>query len=134
MKAIKTKVIAAALVVIAGGFQLAQADDQPVRRTDLVQSKLDVQGQEAIQVRVDFAPGAIAARHSHPGEEIAHVLKGTLEYQLGDAKPVTLQAGQSLFIPTGVVHSAKNVGKGQASELATYIVREGETLVVPEKR
>ena len=30
-----------------------------------------------------------------------------------------------LFIPTGVAHSARNVGDGKASELATYIATKG---------
>ncbi len=46
---------------------------------------------------------------------------------------MTLSAGGSLFIPTGVVRSPRNVGSGKASELATYIVEDGKTLVVPSK-
>jgi quercetin dioxygenase-like cupin family protein len=46
---------------------------------------------------------------------------------------VTLKAGESLFIPAGVAHLAKNVGNGKASELATYIVKKAAPLVVPVK-
>ncbi|MBB4214112.1 quercetin dioxygenase-like cupin family protein [Rhizobium sp. BK212] len=123
---------AIALALVLGGAAAAQAE-QPLQRTDLIRNDIDVPGHEAIQVRVDFAPGVLAPKHSHPGEEIAFVIEGTLEYQLEGAEPVTLKAGQSLFIPSGVVHSAKNIGSGKASELATYIVRKGETLVVPAK-
>ena len=52
-----------------------------------------------------------------------------LEYQLEGKPPVTLKAGDSLFIPAGVVHSAKNVGSGNAAELATYVVEKGKPLV-----
>ena len=107
--------------------------EEPLRRTDLIKNQIDVPGHEVVQVRVDFLPGVLAARHSHPGEEIAYVIEGTLEYTLDGRTPVTLIAGQSLFIPTGVVHSARNVGAGEASELATYIVEDGKTLVVPSK-
>jgi quercetin dioxygenase-like cupin family protein len=123
---------AIALALVLGGAAAAQAE-QPLQRTDLIRNDIDVPGHEAIQVRVDFAPGVLAPKHSHPGEEIAFVIEGTLEYQLEGAEPVTLKAGQSLFIPSGVVHSAKNIGSGKASELATYVVRKGETLVVPAK-
>jgi quercetin dioxygenase-like cupin family protein len=123
---------AIALALVLGGAAAAQAE-QPLQRTDLIRNDIDVPGHEAIQVRVDFAPGVLAPKHSHPGEEIAFVIEGTLEYQLEGAVPVTLKAGQSLFIPSGVVHSAKNIGSGKASELATYVVRKGETLVVPAK-
>jgi quercetin dioxygenase-like cupin family protein len=40
--------------------------------------------------------------------------------------PVTLKAGDVLFIPAGTVHSAKNVGSGPGAELATYVVEKGK--------
>lgn len=123
---------AIALALVLGGAAAAHAE-QPLQRTDLLKNDIDVPGHEVVQVRVDFAPGVLARSHSHPGEEIAFVIAGTLEYQLEGKQPVILKAGQSLFIPTGVVHSAKNVGSGKASELATYIVRKGAPLVVPAK-
>jgi len=86
-----------------------------------------------VQVRVDFDPGAFAVNHRHPGEEVAYVLQGTLEYKLEGREAVTLKAGQSLFIPDGVAHSARNVGDGKASELATYIVTRNAKLVEPVK-
>jgi len=129
------RIIVAAMLVAGTGMTLqsAHAQTAEVHRTDLVQHDLSVPDREAIQVRVDFDPGAFAPKHSHPGEEIAHVLQGTLEYQLGDQPAVTLRAGDSLFIPAGAAHSARNVGSGKASELATYIVKKGAPLVVPAK-
>ncbi len=64
---------------------------------------------------------------------MAYVLKGSIEYQLEGREPVTLKTGEALFIPAGVAHVAKNVGDGEASELATYVVKKDETLVIPEK-
>jgi quercetin dioxygenase-like cupin family protein len=127
------RIIAAVLLAGMGLLQAAQAQSAEVHRTDLVQQELSAPGLEGIQVRVDFDPGAFASKHTHPGEEIAHVLQGMLEYQLGDQPPVTLKAGDSLFIPAGTAHSARNVGSGQASELATYVVRKGAPLVAPAK-
>lgn len=124
----------AALLFLSSGMTPLQAfADEPLQRTDLIKSDIDVPAHEVVQVRVDFLPGVLAARHSHPGEEIAYVIEGTLEYKLDGREPVNLSAGQSLFIPTGVAHSAQNVGTGKASELATYIVQKGQTLVVPSK-
>jgi quercetin dioxygenase-like cupin family protein len=45
---------------------------------------------------------------------------------------VTLKAGEVLFISAGINHSAKNVGKGNAKELATYTVEKGKPLIVLE--
>src|ERR1044071_10050027 len=95
------------------------------RRTDLQRHDLSAPGREVIQARVDIDPGVTAPKHSHPGEEIIYVLKGELVYQLEGKAPVTLKAGDVLFIPAGVAHSAKNTGKTMGSELATYIVEKG---------
>jgi quercetin dioxygenase-like cupin family protein len=93
--------------------------------------QLSVAGHEVIQIRVDFQPGTAAPRHRHPGEEIVYMLSGALEYRLDGRAPVTLEAGDVLFIPDGIVHAVRNVGGESASELATYVVRKGEPLLVP---
>lgn len=80
-----------------------------------------------VRVRVDLEPGVVAPRHMHPGEEIINVLEGSLEYQVEGKQPVSLEAGDVLFIPAGAIHAARNVGRGKASELATYIVEKGQT-------
>ena len=41
-----------------------------------------------------------------------------------------LRAGDVLFVPAGKIHAAKNVGSGNGSELATYVVKKGKPLVV----
>jgi quercetin dioxygenase-like cupin family protein len=104
-----------------------------VSRSDLQRHDLSTPGREAIQARVDFDPGAVAARHSHPGEEIIYVLKGRIEYRLDGKPPVTLKAGDVLFVPAGVIHAATNVGSDLASELATYVVEKGKPLIIPAK-
>ena len=58
------------------------------------------------------------------------MLEGTFEYEV-EGRLTTLSAGEVLFIPTGVVHAARNVGSTPASELATYIVDKGKPLVIP---
>ena len=122
-----------ALIIAAGVLTLhaAQAQQQQgIKRTDLQQHDLSAPGREVIQVRVDFAPGVAFPPHSHPGEEIVYVIEGLLEYQVDGKPPVTLKAGEVLFVPAGTVHAAKNVGSSNAAELATYIVEKGKPLVV----
>ena len=121
----------AALVVGSGlAASLAQAQKPEIGRTELTHRDFGDSVREVIQTRVDFGPGAAFPRHSHPGVEVAYVLEGSLEYQLDDKPPVTLKAGDSLFIPAGTIHSARNAGSGKASELATYVVEKGKPLVV----
>jgi hypothetical protein len=40
---------------------------------------------------------------------------------------------KTLFIPAGAIHAARNVGKGNGAELATYIVEKGKPLVAMVK-
>jgi quercetin dioxygenase-like cupin family protein len=128
-----TRIMTLALVLIGSTMTLSQAQQPALQRTDLLQDDIDVPEHEVVQVRVDFERGATSIKHSHPGEEVAYVLEGSLEYQLEGRQAILLKAGESLFIPTGVAHMAKNVGSGKASELATYIVQKGAPLVVPVK-
>ena len=109
----------------------AQAPLGGVTRTDLQRHDLSIAGREAVQARIDIAPGAVAPWHRHPGEEVIYIIEGTLEYQLEGQKPVTLKAGEVLFVPAGVAHTARNRGRSNGAELATYIVEKGKPLVVP---
>ena len=106
----------------AGQGQQAQ---QGTRRTDLRRHDLSVPGREVIQVRVEFDPGYVAPRHTHFGEEIIHVLEGTLECQVEGRPATTYKAGDALLVPTGAVHSVKSIGSGNGAELATYVVEKG---------
>ena len=125
------RIMAAAMLIVASSLALpaAQAQQAGIKRTDLQRHDLSVPGREVVQVRVDFAPGAAFPRHTHPGEEIINVLEGTLEYEVDGKPPVTLKAGDVLFIPAGTIHAAKNVGSVNAAELATYIVEKGKPLL-----
>jgi quercetin dioxygenase-like cupin family protein len=127
----KTTLIMAAAALVGGGLALhvAQAQQGGIKRTDLQRHDLSAPGREAIQVRVDFDPGVAFPNHTHPGEEIIYVIEGSLEYQVEGKPPVTLKAGDVLFIAAGTVHSAKNVGSGNGAELATYIVEKGQPLL-----
>lgn len=99
-----------------------------IHRTELQRHDLSIPGREAVQVIVALDPGAAAGAHSHPGEEIIYVTEGVLEYTIEGQLPVTLKAGDVLFIPAGVIHSAKNKGTVRGAELATYIVDKSKPI------
>ncbi len=84
-------------------------------------------------MRVDIPAGGAFPKHSHPGEEVVYMIEGVLEYQLDGRPPVTLKAGEVLFIPAGTVHAVKNVGSSNGAELATYIVEKGKPLLTLTK-
>jgi quercetin dioxygenase-like cupin family protein len=116
-----------AVVVIATAITL-QAQQPQSRRIDLQRHDISSPGREVVQVRVDFDPGYVAPRHTHFGEEIIYVLEGELEYQIG-GKTFTVKPGDVLFVPAGVIHSVKNIGRGNGAELATYVVEKGKPLI-----
>jgi quercetin dioxygenase-like cupin family protein len=125
------RILTATALILASGLALhmAQAQLAGTRRIDLQRHDLSAAGREVIQARVEIDPGVTSPRHTHPGEEIIYVLEGSLEYQVEGKPPVTLKAGDVLFIPAGTIHAAKNVGSGNAAELATYVVEKGKPLV-----
>jgi quercetin dioxygenase-like cupin family protein len=98
-------------------------------RTDLQQHDLSAPGHEMVQARVDLGPEAPVVKHTHPGEEIIYILEGSLEYQLDGQPTRTYNAGDALTVPARVVHAVRNVGSGNAAELATYVVEKGKPLL-----
>ena len=129
------RITAVAVLIIASSLalQVAQAQQPGFKRTDLQRHDLSVPGREVVQARVELDPGVVSPKHWHPGEEIIYVLEGSLEYQLEGQPPVTLKAGDVLFIPARAIHTAKNVGSGPGVELATYVVEKGVPLLVLAK-
>jgi quercetin dioxygenase-like cupin family protein len=121
--AIPVAALALAVMLPSAAVQAQQAG---IGRVDLQRHDLSSPGREAVQVRVDFEPGAAFGNHTHPGEEIIYVLEGALEYLVEGKPPLTLHAGEVLFIPAGTVHAAKNVGSVPAKELATYVLEKGK--------
>jgi quercetin dioxygenase-like cupin family protein len=101
-----------------------------LRRTDLQRHDLSVPGREVIQNRVEIGPEAPFVKHKHPGEEVIYVLEGTLEYHIDGAEPKTVHAGEALLVPADTVHAVRNVGSGNAAELATYVVEKGKPFLV----
>ena len=131
MKAIPVKATAVIVLALLGGAALAQLAG--VRRAELLRHDIAAPGREVVQMRVEIDPGHGVPKHTHPGDEVFYVLEGTLEY-LPEGKPaVTLGPGQSVFIPAGTVHAARNTGSGNSVGLATYIAEKGKPLITMVK-
>jgi len=130
---IKKKLLGTVMtILLIGAFTIsasAQTKNSGISRTELQRHDMSTPGSEVVQAHIDFEPGTAFGNHNHPGEEIIYVLEGELEYIVEGKSPVILKAGEVLFIPADTIHSAKNVGKTKASELATYIVEKGKPLV-----
>jgi len=126
------KKFVAALVAVAGIGTLAA--QQPGFTRKLVQDQnLSIPDRHAVQALAEFVPGGAAGEHTHPGEELGYVVEGTLELLIEGQPPRTIKAGESFFVPAGVVHDGRNVGSGPAKVLATYIVEKGKPVATPAK-
>jgi quercetin dioxygenase-like cupin family protein len=48
------------------------------------------------------------------GEEFVHVIAGEIELTVGNSEPIVLGAGDSAYYRSGVPHSFRNAGTGEA--------------------
>ena len=124
--------IIAVLVAVAGVGTLA-AQQPGFTRKQLQDQNLSVPDRHAVQALAEFVPGGAAGKHTHPGEELGYVVEGTLELLIEGQPPRIVKAGESFFVPAGVVHDGRNVGSGPAKVLATYIVEKGKPVATPVK-
>jgi quercetin dioxygenase-like cupin family protein len=70
--------------------------------------------------RCHLNPGQQNPRHYHPNcDEVLHVLRGSIEHSCG-VEVFPMQAGETVSIPTGVVHNARNVGTEEAVLLIAF--------------
>jgi quercetin dioxygenase-like cupin family protein len=127
MKLMKMMLLAMFVTATAVGAQ-----EPPFKRTVLQKGDLSMAGHEAVTAKVDIPQGVSVGRHTHPGEEIAYVMEGTLQVEI-DGATKTVKAGEPFLIPAGKVHDAKNIGSGPAQVLATYVVEKGKPLATPVK-
>jgi quercetin dioxygenase-like cupin family protein len=131
MRAAKVRLLTAAVTFAALSCALAQTPG--IRRTVLTKADVSVEGREAVVARVELEPGAVAGRHSHPGDEISYVLEGEGELLTDGEAPRKVKAGEAFVIPAGKVHDAKNTGSGTIRLIGTYVVEKGKPLAIPAK-
>jgi len=67
--------------------------------------------------------GALSESYRHEGEEIHIMLKGKVEYQVGDRSYV-MEEGDVLWHSSDVPHRAKNVGREKAVYLTVGMPSE----------
>jgi quercetin dioxygenase-like cupin family protein len=66
-------------------------------------------------------PGMESARHIHPNcDEVLHVIKGTIMHSLEDGKQVRMSAGDTITIPMGIAHNARNIGTEDAVMIISF--------------
>ncbi|MGI8867914.1 MAG: cupin domain-containing protein [Mycobacteriales bacterium] len=73
-------------------------------------------------------PGQANPRHYHPNcDEVLYVLRGTIEHTVDD-DAFPMQAGDTVSIPSGSYHNARNVGTEVAEFVITFDAADRRTV------
>ncbi|MCG3179738.1 MAG: hypothetical protein BIFFINMI_02081 [Phycisphaerae bacterium] len=79
--------------------------------------------------RVLIRAGQANPRHMHPNcDEVLHVLSGRLEHTLGD-ESFPMGPGDTISIPTGVLHNARAVGDQDALCVIAFSAPDRRTIM-----
>lgn len=108
--------------------QSAQASS--VKRTILRRLDVPNSNYEVVLVQVDAPAHSSAGRHTHPGAVMGYVVEGEYTMLIEGRPPQTLKPGESLEVPSGVVHDEKT-GARPATLLAVFTVEKGKPLATP---
>jgi quercetin dioxygenase-like cupin family protein len=79
---------------------------------DGIRRKVMAQNESMMIVKVDFEQHAIGTLHHHPHTQASYVSKGKFEITIGSEKSI-LESGDVYFVPTGEVHGAVCLEKGE---------------------
>jgi quercetin dioxygenase-like cupin family protein len=71
--------------------------------------------------RCTLKPGMENPCHLHPNcEEVLHVLRGRVSHYMEGSRNVELAEGDTITLPAGVPHHARNIGGEDAALLICY--------------
>ncbi|MFD5572285.1 cupin domain-containing protein [Streptomyces cadmiisoli] len=104
-----------------------------ITRTELQRHLSPAPGWELVQTLVQIPRGVESGRHSHPGVEVGYIIQGDILMEFDDRPWQRLRTGAPFFIPHGVIHNARNIGKVQTKMLSTYQIEHGKPLVTPHQ-
>src|SRR5215813_8477922 len=117
----------------------AQAQAGP-KLTQILRKDLEGQGQvvqETVVSIVEFAPGAAAPWHMHPGaQELLHVIEGSLIVEIEEKGSTLLKVGEAGIIPAELVHLARNEtasANGKALVVHSRAAKDKPQIVVVKK-
>jgi len=119
------------VLVLVGGGAVGLLAQTGFSRVVLQDQPLSTLGRHGVSARAEFAPGASAGLHSHPGEEFGYVIEGTVALSVHGRPTVTLKTGDVFFIPSGVPHDGRNLGGTKAALLSVFFAEEGKPLATP---
>jgi quercetin dioxygenase-like cupin family protein len=113
----------------------ASSEDEPIKRTVLFRGDLEgAPGKEIVVFVADLAPGAVGAKHYHPGPEFFYVLEGTLAHEPDGASPHIMKMGAFGSNPNKGIHLVRNPSTTERARAIDFLVAEkGRPIVIPVK-
>lgn len=113
------------LAILCGGPGVAEAADQPVKRTELLRADItNVEGREGVAYIAEIVPGGVGGKHTHPGDEFVYMLEGSIIIEPEGKEPVTVKAGETMHLPEGLVHSARNGSDSAPAKALVFLVSQ----------
>jgi quercetin dioxygenase-like cupin family protein len=99
-----------------------------LKRTEIQREPSSIPGRDIVQVLTEIPVGVESGWHTHPGEEVGHIVAGTVRMEIKDRPTLHLEAGHGFLIPPGTPHNATDLGPGTGMMLSTYLVDPGQPL------
>lgn len=123
MKTRRLSLVLATLLACAAGQ--ASAQGEALKRTVLQQGDLSgLPGHQGILYKAEIGPGAAAPKHTHPGDEFLYIVEGTVIIEPDGQQAVTLKAGDTIRMPMGTAHTARNADSAAPAVVIAFLVSE----------
>ena len=118
--------LAAGIVVgVLGTTYVAAQGAAQVTRTELLRKPVSgIDGKEFVVFVADLPPGAVAGRHSHPGDEAIYMLQGALRFEPEGGQPFDLKAGEIAFNSAKHIHKATNMSASEPAKVLNCMLAE----------
>jgi len=95
-------------MTLASGGYYSASDWPEVEAAPGVQRRVVSCGSDVMVVQFRIGAGAEVPAHSHPHEQVGHVVSGRMQFRIGD-EVRELGPGEGYAVPGGVVHGALGV-------------------------
>ena len=137
LRTARTLALAGTLFLLAAAPAGGQERQGVISHPALLKMLLpDTANLEVAVYETEYAPGGVNPRHLHPAAITFYVVSGTGVWQEDGRPPVTLKAGDSLFVPAGTIHSHWNPSASERLRFLEFIVAEkdkGRSIPQPVK-
>jgi quercetin dioxygenase-like cupin family protein len=125
--------IAMTTALALGGALALEAQEGKPEATRVILERHDqsgVAGKEIVVGTVTLPKGAVVGFHTHPGDEVGYVIRGSMVLKTRGQPDKVLHAGDSFFNPRGAIHSLL-APDSDGVEVSAWIVDKDAPLATP---